>query len=411
MFSEKGLVNLKFFTIFTLLTLLFAISLLGTLKELFIIGEIEELQELIREIEDKGGELEKTSLIHLSFTQESNISQPLVSKDIDGHSFITIYQNGIVLQKDISIVEKIFWKATILILLFLLGIVFLTFLYAKIASRDIRQPISILNRYLDRVNGNSLHHIPKEKLPEDFHLLVDTINNLINRIDTFIGSQKELFIGVSHELKTPLAVIKLKNQVLLIKEREKEEYIEQIHFINQKIDEMDRIVSDVLNIGRLESAQFEQPVELDIISFLKEKGEEFSLIAKSQDRNIVINLQPDSFIATIQKTLLNQIVQNFLQNAIKFTPKGKKIELRSYLNPKGNLVIEVIDEGIGIDEKEDIFAPFHRKGNKSGVGLGLFLAKSGADAMGAKISVKNRSDGVGGAIATLELQNRLVCPI
>jgi len=109
-------------------------------------------------------------------------------------------------------------------------------------------------------------------------------------------------------------------------------------------------------------------------------------------------------------SVLNQIIQNFLQNAIKFTPKNKSIILRSAQNGD-KLLIEVIDEGCGIDEGVDLFAPFKRQGNKSGVGLGLFLAKSAADALGAKITIKNRRDGVDGTVASLELNSQLSCII
>jgi signal transduction histidine kinase len=58
----------------------------------------------------------------------------------------------------------------------------------------------------------------------------------------------------------------------------------------------------------------------------------------------------------------------------------------------------VIDEGCGIDESVDLFAPFKRQGNKSGVGLGLFLAKSAAEAIGAVITLTNREDGMDGTL-------------
>lgn len=64
----------------------------------------------------------------------------------------------------------------------------------------------------------------------------------------------------------------------------------------------------------------------------------------------------------------------------------------------------VVDEGVGIDEKIDVFAPFKKVGDKSGVGLGLYLAKIAADALNAEISIKNRSDGKSGAIAKFELK-------
>ena len=69
----------------------------------------------------------------------------------------------------------------------------------------------------------------------------------------------------------------------------------------------------------------------------------------------------------------------------------------------------MIDEGCGIDESVDLFAPFKRQGNKSGVGLGLFLAKSAAEAIGARISITNRTDGHDGTIARLILPSKLYC--
>ncbi|MEA3523100.1 MAG: ATP-binding protein, partial [Campylobacterota bacterium] len=94
----------------------------------------------------------------------------------------------------------------------------------------------------------------------------------------------------------------------------------------------------------------------------------------------------------------------------KFTPAGKKVTLKSSQHNKG-LLIEVIDEGCGVDDTVDLFAPFKRQGNKSGVGLGLFLAKSAAEAIGGEISIKNRTDGVDGAVAALLLRSKLSCTI
>jgi two-component system OmpR family sensor kinase len=84
-------------------------------------------------------------------------------------------------------------------------------------------------------------------------------------------------------------------------------------------------------------------------------------------------------------------LQNFVQNAIKFTETGKTVEIKTYSNDKG-FYIEILDEGPGIDESKDLFAPFKRFGDKSGSGLGLFLAKGAADAIGATLSLKNRTD-------------------
>lgn len=281
-------------------------------------------------------------------------------------------------------------------------------LYAIAFSKMLISPVSALTRRLANMNEHLLRPIRVDQLPDEFEPLGETLNRLMGRIQNFVKYQKELFIGTAHELKTPLAVIKLKNQVTLIKKRSAEEYIEAIRITNQSVDEMNKIVSDILNIGRQEGAQLEMPVEADIIQILKKWEGDFALLTHSEKKILKTHFEPENFTAVLQVTLLNQILQNFLQNAMKFTPPGKTILFQSYLRDT-NIIIEVIDEGCGVDETVDLFAPFKRQGNKSGAGLGLFLAKSAAEAIGADISITNRTDGIDGTVARLVLPAKLYC--
>lgn len=281
-------------------------------------------------------------------------------------------------------------------------------LYAIAFSKMLIAPVSALTRRLANMNEHLLRPIRVDQLPDEFKPLGETLNRLMGRIQNFVKYQKELFIGTAHELKTPLAVIKLKNQVTLIKKRSVEEYIEALRVTNQSVDEMNKIVSDILNIGRQEGAQLEMPTEADIIQILKKWEGDFALLSHSENKKLKTHFEPESFIAVLQVTLLNQILQNFLQNAMKFTPEGKTILFQSHLE-NTNIIVEVIDEGCGVDEAIDLFAPFKRQGNKSGAGLGLFLAKSAAEAIGAKISITNRTDGIDGTVARLVLPAKLYC--
>lgn len=281
-------------------------------------------------------------------------------------------------------------------------------LYAIAFSKMLIAPVSALTKRLADMNEHLLRPIKVDQLPNEFQPLGDTLNRLMGRIQNFVKYQKELFIGTAHELKTPLAVIKLKNQVTLIKKRSAEEYIEAIKITNQSVDEMNKIVSDILNIGRQEGAQLEMPVEADIIQILKKWEGDFALLTHSENKIFKTHFEPEAFTAVLQVTLLNQILQNFLQNAMKFTAPGKTILFHSYLH-NTDIIIEVIDEGCGVDEAIDLFAPFKRQGNKSGAGLGLFLAKSAAEAIGADITITNRIDGIDGTIARLVLPAKLYC--
>jgi two-component system OmpR family sensor kinase len=409
LFSKRGLVNLKFFLIFSISIFLFTTSVIYSVKTMILETELREMQEMA-ESYLQGTHLDKKSLFcSYRYVGGKGANVAYFEREENDKIYLLLYYKGVEVERNITYRASLVTSLSILIYLFGFGVVILTFLYSKLLSKDSREPINLINKYLNNINEKSLRQIPKEKLPEDFHLLADTINDLINRIDTFMKYQNQLFLGTSHELKTPLAVIRLKNQVTLMKKREREDYIEAIKLANVEIDKMTRTISDVLAIGRQESAQFESPSEIDIISYLRKKGEDFQLLANSQEKSLEIDLQPESYYASIQETLLTQILQNFLQNAIKFTPQGKTVILKSVAMDDNSLKIIVIDEGIGVDEKEDIFAPFNRKGNKSGIGLGLFLAKTAADSMGAKISVKNRQDGVNGAVATLHIDSKMFC--
>ena len=312
------------------------------------------------------------------------------------------------ISKDITQTKKLLRK--IMNYIFIINIFgfLLVIVYAITLSKMLVRPVKMLNARLSNMNEHLIKPIRVKNLPQEFEPLGLTINHLISRIQNFVKYQKELFIGTAHELKTPLAVIKLKNQVTLIKKRTPEEYIDALKITNKTIDEMNIIVSNILNIGRQEGAQLDKPVEVDIIAILKQKADDFKLLAENEGKQLHMSFEPNGFMATLQVSLLNQIIQNFLQNALKFTPKNKAVTLKSSQDDIG-LLIEVIDEGCGIDESVDLFAPFKRQGNKSGVGLGLFLAKSAADALGANIKIQNRRDGIDGTVASLQLNSKLSC--
>ncbi len=323
--------------------------------------------------------------------------------DLREHSYIRVTEN-------ITNTKKLLKK--ILNSIFVINILgfIIIIIYAVTLSTMLIKPIKALTTRLSNMSEHLIRPIKTERLPIEFLPLGETLNHLIARLQNFVKYQKELFIGTAHELKTPLAVMKLKNQVTLIKKREPQEYIDAIKLNNKTIDEMNKIIADILNIGRQEGAQLETPQEVDVIAYLRNKGNDFKLLAENEGKNLEMDFQPDLFMATLQPTLLNQIIQNFLQNALKFTASEKIVLLKSF-QQQGGLCIQVIDEGVGVDESFDHFAPFKRSGNKSGVGLGLFLSKSAADALNAKITIKNRTDGVQGAVASLELSSSLSCAL
>jgi len=318
--------------------------------------------------------------------------------DLKSHQFLQIKRN---INFERELIYSLIFKN-----LFILAIpgFLLMLLYSLAVSKSLLKPIIQINNKLSNMDENSLTQIENKDLPIEFHSLSDSINSLTNRIETYVKFKKELFIGAAHELKTPLAVMKLKNEVTLRKKRETEVYEETLQLTVKQIDDMNKMISSILDIGRAEGAQFEQTTDLDLVEYMKKKANDYRML--SAQKNIIITFfsNVNYLQASMQITLFNQILQNFVQNAIKFTPENQSIAIR-LKKSKNKIVITVTDEGVGIDENIDLFAPFKRFGNESGVGLGLFLAKNAADALRAKISLKNRKDGSSGCVAKLILNN------
>ena len=348
-----------------------------------IIELVENNKNTTKQIEFSKFSKSDKSFIRLEFLMHDNAILQ-ITKDIS-------------LEKDIlySIIFKNFFALAIPGFIFML-------IYALIVAKSLLKPIVQINKKLSNMDENSLSQIDKKDLPEEFLTLANSINSLTNRIGTYLKFKKELFIGIAHELKTPLAVMKLKNELMLKKPREISQYEDAIKLTIKEIDGMNIMISSILDIGRTEGAQFEQAKNIDLVEFIKYKTNDYNMLAAKKSITIKFSSNVSSLQMMIQETLFNQILQNFVQNAIKFTPNGKTIKIKlKKIDDK--VILNVIDEGIGIDEKIDVFAPFKKVGKENGVGLGLYLAKIASDALNAKISIKNREDGKNGAIAKLEL--------
>jgi two-component system OmpR family sensor kinase len=311
-------------------------------------------------------------------------------------------QRYLVLTKDITLqkhLQKQVFHAIIFLNILAMGLIIL---YAFFLSKMLLAPIRFFSQKLEKMNENILEPLDLEKIPLEFRPLGESINQLVTKIKSFLLYKKELFVGTAHELKTPLAVIKTRSQVALMKKKKTPEDLERVIKENiATVDDMNRIISAILEFGRAEGAQFERPVELDLMEFLRKKADEYSLLAEASGKHLRYRLTPPKLRVRIQPLLLTQILQNLIQNALRFTPKGGTVRLFSYLKDD-RLILKIRDEGPGIDESADLFAPFKRSGDSPGAGLGLFLVKSAADAMGAEVTLKNRRDGRG-TVATLIL--------
>ncbi|HHC11293.1 MAG TPA: HAMP domain-containing histidine kinase, partial [Campylobacterales bacterium] len=313
----------------------------------------------------------------------------------------------IILTKNISNEKDILINIYLIMLIVtIVGFLFIIY-YASKLSKEIMQPLYTITNKFDNMNESLLEPIKTEVLPPEFKQLGDAFNDLINKIKTSINYRKELYVGTAHELKTPLAVMRLKNQITLMKYKRKynpkellSDNKETLEQNIKSIDTLNSMIHNILEYGRAEGQQFEKPQRINIIRFLAQKSEEYELLAHSQNRDFIYNFEIERFMINIQPLLFMHIFQNFVQNALKFTPEGGLVKVSVRTNEK-SFIVEIIDEGKGIDESENLFAPFKRSTESTGAGLGLFLAQNAAESMGVTISLKNRTDDTQGAIASI----------
>jgi two-component system OmpR family sensor kinase len=337
--------------------------------------------------------------------EESSEQVPIKRVQIDNNHYIKAsypYPNStksIVLTKDIT-AQKDFLKNIYLTMLIItiIGFIFIIY-YASKLSSQLMKPLNKLTYKFTNMNESLLEPIKTGELPYEFEKVGNSFNSLINKIKTSINYRKELYVGTAHELKTPLAVMRLKNQITLMKYKKNDKIKETLQQNMESIDTLNNMIHNILEYGRAEGGQFEKPQRINIIRFIAKKAEEYELLAHSQNRDFLYNFETERFMITIQPLLFMQIFQNFVQNALRFTPEGGLVKILVHTDDK-NFIVDIIDEGKGIDESENLFAPFKRSSESTGAGLGLFLAQNAAESMGVTLTLKNRKD-TQGAVASI----------
>ncbi len=310
----------------------------------------------------------------------------------DSHTYLSIKRN---IEQETRLINKMFYMISVI---FFIGL-FLVLYYSTILSDRFMKPLRMLSDKFSNMNESMLKPIKIQELPEEFENFGASFNRLLTKIQTFINYRKELYVGTAHELKTPLAVMRLKNQITLMKYKKHDKIRETLQQNIDSIDTLNAMIHSILEYGRAEGAQFEKPKRINLIQLMATKCEEYELLAQSQNRNFIYHFSIPHFKIYLQELLFMQIFRNFIQNALRFTPEHGLVSLQTRTN-KDYFIIEIIDEGPGIDETKDFFAPFKRSLESTGAGLGLFLAKNAAQSMGVDIDLKNRENS-SGAIASI----------
>ncbi len=204
--------------------------------------------------------------------------------------------------------------------------------------------------------------------------------------------------SVSHEFKTPLTSIKalaerLQGDKIIDSARMKQYF----SLISQNADQLTRLVKNLLDFSKIEEGKIEYSfVPTDIAQFVSRQIQDFVRNDVQKSARIRASIPDDIPQLSVDREAISQALNNLLDNAFKFSPIDKEIEVRVKRDGE-NVVIEVADRGIGIpqDELEKIFEKFYQARNAvrqsaKGTGLGLTLVKHTAEAHGGRVSVKSK---------------------
>lgn len=291
-------------------------------------------------------------------------------------------------------------------ILCLVSIIFSTIIYSNTVNSFNVRPIEVFygkvyssNEKAKEAINKRDNEIKKELL---FHLIVlDSMIIILGTIGSYFLSKKtlkpieenlelqmEFISNASHELKTPITIISMENEVLLKQKKHTEdELVDQIKSNLEEVQNLSKLVNILLELARNNKITLEKVKVFDVANNSINK---LSSLAKKKNITILNNIT--NLEINANKDILEEVMVIIIDNAIKYSDKNTTIKVYS----KNNKIF-VEDEGIGIKEKDIkyIFDRFYR-GDKShsseGYGLGLSLAKHLTEKMKMKITAYNNHD-------------------
>ena len=209
--------------------------------------------------------------------------------------------------------------------------------------------------------------------------LENAVNSLVARMHEAYRQQTRFVSDASHELRTPIAVIRGYADLLSRWGKDDRKVMdESVEAIKDEADNMQRLVEQLLFLARGDAGRTPfNPVKVDLRELIKEVHEEYQLI----DKNHAWRLRADEPVPALgDEAMLKQALRVLADNAIKFSPPGSAITLRAFLDVSGRANLSVQDNGAGIskDDLPHIFERFYRTDkarSRGGTGLGLSIAK------------------------------------
>jgi signal transduction histidine kinase len=269
-----------------------------------------------------------------------------------------------------------------------------------IAERALKPVDAIITEVREITDGRSLHRrlpVPLER--DELGRLSDTLNEMMARLERSFTALRRFSADASHELKTPLTVLRSGVERAVRTPELSRDTLETLEEVLQEINRMTELVDTLLTLARVDEGRVplhREPVDLrDLVEEARETGE---LLAEPAGLTLEVEAPPAPVVASVDRSRIRQLLLNLLTNAVKYTPPGGRVRLRLSAAP-GWAVLNVADTGIGIapGDLPLIFDRFWRAdiartrtGERAGAGLGLAIGKWIAEAHGGSIEARSR---------------------
>jgi signal transduction histidine kinase len=293
---------------------------------------------------------------------------------------------------------SVFLRSMLLVAPFvLLASVFAGYWLSANALRPVQGIIDELEAITD---GRSLHRRLEVPLAGDeVSRLAQTLNGMLARLEQSFSSLRRFTADASHELKTPLMVLRAGVERSLTDPRTPTELIESLDETLGEINRMTELVEGLLTLARADEGRAPLPVErTDLRDLVAEASETAGMLAESGHHKVTTVMPKEPVWVMVDRRRIREMLLNLVTNAIKYTPAEGKVELSLTTRTDGAAII-VRDTGIGIASNDlpHIFERFwradlarSRTGERPGSGLGLAITKWIAEAHGGTITASSR---------------------
>lgn len=273
----------------------------------------------------------------------------------------------------------------------------LSFVGGYFIAGQMLNPLKKLNKATSEITAKDLKkQIAHENTGDEISELINNFNSMISRLKESFESQKQFVENASHELKTPLAIIQTNlDSALNDGSISKKEMISFIQTSLRSTKFMDDLIEDLLLLSLID--KHVKMEKVNIVKVLKNSTKQLQTLSRKKDISLTLEIKDNVKDLEIRanKVLLQRAIMNVIENAIKYSPKDKKIWVTLKQN-NSYLFVRVKDQGIGIQKKEikKIFERFYRvdksRSRKTGgSGLGLAITKKIINLHNGKITVKS----------------------